>query len=170
MISLKHFTLLTSVIRWIFILTMWFFFFNFIYHSYQFYQINKITFLQIADLHFVEKNYQLLFQLGITFLISFGWMVAKIIFTAIIYFIYHRLPIPSSLLHYWFQQHSISPILGKYLIWHYRKNTLLNIVEFKECCYWASVEQYHLDLHLKNPHLLPLFQAYDWSYQSDKTS
>lgn len=167
-ISLKHLNylyLFINLLSYAIILGVIAFVINDCYHLYlkenAIFQQTKVATNSTAHLDQFLKNTLLGFMFGLL------KILVTIMIVTLLKFGLFRIPVTSHYLISLDKNNEISSILGRYLSYHFRKNTSLN---FKTLVYLnqeAEYEKYILEHHAKNNKFAYFLRKYDDSYEHD---
>ena len=167
MFTLSHFKLLCKTIHFLELAFIWLIIGRFIYDSYYYFMAQSQLWHNLLNLDYVSKNSKFIISFFLQFFISFGWCLVKILVIACAYKLFLKCPMSTRTIGRWFDEGQINPVLGRDIVYHYRAQKYLNIRRFMHLVGWSEVENYHIWLHEKNPHLTKLFDTYDCNYRSD---
>lgn len=176
MISLRHFVLVTTLIKWFIILLGWYFIFKLCYLSYDYVLVNKSFFIQGNTqqdilkhiLSVFDKNMEGAKKIALYYLEDILLIyVMKIAVTFFALFLYKRVPLPNALLAKWHEQKEIDHTLGKRMVSWLRWQTHFRLEQFLHCYRDSRIEKAYVNYHAGRK-LSKLFESFDEHYHKDK--
>lgn len=167
-VSLKHLNylyLFVNLLSYALILGVMAFIINDCYHLYlrenNIFQQSKVAVNSTTHLDVFLKN--LLWG----FLIGLGKIGAYVITIIVVKFLIFKTPLTSHYLITLDKNKEISPILGRFISYHFRRNISINFSTLVLFTQEAEYEQYIIQSHAKKNKFEYFLNKYDSSYQSD---
>lgn len=124
-------------------------------------------FSYIREINKIESNLHSIWAILKEWLIDTGWVMARIVVFQIIGYCTKRFPVWGKWLAYWDNLGDISPVFGRLITDHLRRNNTINLKDIIYYHGYSKAELALLKQHSKNEYLNNFFKKHDPHFEKD---